>query len=60
MLSEIRKSGSPRAVSSMRVNANCGLCVQLFGLASVSLTIRANPSSPPNVVVSMPSSTSTV
>jgi hypothetical protein len=29
-------------------------------LASVSLTIRANPSSPPNDVVSTPSSTSTV
>ena len=50
----------PGDVASIRVNANCGLCVQLFGLASVWLTIRAKFSSPPNEVVSMPSSTSTV
>ena len=57
MVSDTRKSGSPL---SIRVNANCGLCVQLFGLARVWLTIRAKLSSPPNEVVSMPSSTSTV
>lgn len=42
------------------MKANCGLCVQPFGLASVWSTICANASSSPNIVGSMPFSTSTV